>query len=202
MKQATKKDIADIHQLIQQRKHDLYAFIREHTERIDNHVEVCKTCHERMIGWTRHLPKLRKRMTVELPEATGDSQRLKQLEQLTRGQSLPCGCEVTGVSWTQEQASAEFYRAFAGILEISEDDAKKIFYTIRLYNLPLEIKLLRRLRDKFWLPDGSYLSADLRDAQEGDKVLQLPETVGDFINSILSLHSGTSYNECSEHRCL
>ena len=199
--EVTEHDITDIHILIQQRSYDFLAFIRECMEQIDNHIEVCEECRERMIWWTSHLPKLRARMTVQFPKPTSYSERLDQMKQLKRGQCLPCGCQVTDIAWTREQASAEFYNALAQVLEVSEAEAKNIPDKVRLQELPLSTKSLRRLRDKFWMPDGSYGSEELRDSEEGDKVRQLPETISHFIKEILSLHSGMSYAECSDHWC-
>ena len=199
MDEEDKQDAINIHVLIQERHYDFYGFIREHGEEIDNHVEVCEECHHRMIGWTSSLPKLRARMTVQFPSATSDGGRLTQMRQLKPGQCLPCGCEVLDVAWTLEQARAKFYKALAEIMQVSENDARKVPDEFRLQDLPLGTKSLRRLRDKFWFPDMSSGSEEIRDAEEGDKVLQLPETVGDFITNILTLHSGMSYKDCSEH---
>jgi hypothetical protein len=189
----------DIHTLIQQREYDFYTFIREHLEEIDNHVEICNECRERMVGWSSHLPKLRERATVQFPEAKNHQERMGQMRQLTRGQCLPCGCEVTDTAWTLERANAEFYRAFAKILGVEEDKVRRVPDTTLLRDLPLSTESLRRLRDTFWIPSGSSNSAKIRDVEEGDEVSQLPETIGDFIEKLLSLHFGVSYVECSEH---
>ena len=194
-------DILDIHILIQQRDFDLRSFINEHTGQIDDHVEVCEECHERVIGFTANLPKLRRRMTVQFPESSSLGERLEQLRQLSCGQCLPCGCEVIDAAWTRELASIKFCKALAEIMEVSEDDAKKIPHVTRLLELLPNMKSLRCLRDKFWIPDGSFASEEHRDAEEGAKVLQLPETIGEFIDDILNLHSGISYIECYEHWC-
>jgi|GEM_PF-6037208 len=192
--------IPDIHSLIQQRQFDFYGFIKEYGEQIDNHVEICEQCHRRMIGWTEHLPKLRARMTVEVPD-DWQSNYYAQLQKLSPGQCLPCGCEVIEVAWTREQARTEFYKALAEVMEMPEDKAKKIHGRSKLQELPLSTKALRRLRDKFWIPDGSSGSEQIRDSEEGHRVLQLPETIEDFLATILRLHSGMSYRECSMHWC-
>jgi hypothetical protein len=126
---------------------------------------------------------------------------MEQMRRLKPGQCLPCGCEVIDIAWTQSQASDMFYKALAGILQVSEDEAKKIQPWIKLLDLPMDTRSLRRLRDKFWFPDGAHISEEMRDLEEGDKVRQLPETVGQFIEEILSLHSGLSYRECNAHWC-
>ncbi len=200
MEKADDPDVSGIHALIQERKYDFYSFIRDHRNQIDDHVESCETCRDHMVGWSSHLPKLRARVTVHFPElADHHSDRMKQMERLARGQCLPCGCEVTHTAWTENQASAAFYKALADVLAVSEDQAENIPKGTRLQELPLSIKSLRRLRDKFWIPDGSSVSEEIRDAEEGDKVLQLPETIADFTSQILKLHSGMSYMECTEH---
>ncbi len=194
----------DIHTLIQERDFDFYGFIQEHTAEIDDHVEACEVCHKRMIGWTMHLPKLRARMTVDFPalaEYGSHHEWWKQLQQLKPGQCLPCGCEVTAAPWTHEEASAAFYKALAEIMDVPEDKVVRMPEATRPEDLPLTRKSLRQLRDRFWLPDGSYGSAKLREIEEeqNDEVRQLPETVGDFIKKILGVHSGISFTECSEH---
>lgn len=201
MTEPSESDMTDIHVLIQDRRYGFPDFIHEHGKQIDEHVEHCESCREKMVGWTSWLPMLRARMTVQLPKPTGYGERLKQLQQLQRGQCLPCGCEVTAVPWTQEQARAKFCKALSEVMQVSLDDAGKIPDSVRLLDLPLTTKSLRRLRDRFWLPDGSCGSEEVRDEEEGDTVRQLPETIGHFVDTILRINSGISYRECSEHWC-
>ncbi len=189
----------DIHALIQQRKYDFYGFIRDHRDAIDDHVLVCGICHNRMIGWSSHLPKLRVRATVNLPEVRGDAAHSLQLRQLKRGQCLPCGCEVTSTPWTKEEARAALYEALAVALKVSVGQAQKIPEGTGMRELPLATTPLRRLRDKFWIPDGSSGNPDVRDREEGDMVRQLPETIADFIKTILKIHAGTGWMVCTEH---
>ena len=140
-------------------------------------------------------------MTVQFPAPKNYHDRWEQLQQLKPGQCLSCGCEVTAVPWTREEASAEFYKTLTEIMRVPVDKVARMSEATRPEDLPLSRKSLRQLRDKFWLPDGSYGSEKLREIEEeqNDEVRQLPETVGDFINKILSLHSGISFRECSEH---
>ncbi len=192
---------ADIHQLIQQDGCDIYSLIRKRTDEVDKHVLVCEACHKKVIGCTSELPKLRARMTVQFPDTPSLGQRVEQMKHLKAGQCLPCGCEVTRTAWTREEANGKFYVAFAAMLGISESQSRLISLETRFADLPVSIKQLRRLRDTFWFPDGSSGSPDARDAEEGDEVRQLPETVGDFITELLKIHSGYSYSECSDHWC-
>ncbi len=204
MEKTPEKDVSDIHALIQERTYDFYGFIQKYMGEIDDHVALCEACHKKMIGWTMHLPKLRVRMTVDFPplaEFGSHSEWWEQMQQLKPGQCLPCGCEVTAVPWTHEEVSAAFYKALAEIIGVPEDKVARMPETTRPEDLPLTRTSLRQLRDKFWLPDGSYGSEKLREIEEeqNDEVRQLPETVGDFINKILRAHSGVSFRECPEH---
>ncbi len=178
-----------------------YDDLRNYNTAIDEHVAKCPDCENRLkrSAGAVLLPKLRTKITVQFPEPQSHQERIEQLEKLKPGQCLPCGCMVEDVKWTKAQAAEAFYKVLAEIMQVSEEQSRRIEEQIRLLDLPLEIKSLRRLRDKFWLPDGSLGSAEGRDAEEDDKVRQLPETVGDFIANILRLHSGMSYTECSDH---
>ncbi len=188
-----------IHALIQDRDRDYYSLIRDHTEEIENHIEVCEACHDRMIIWASKLPRLLSRVTVQLPAPSSYHEWREQLDTLARGQCLPCGCQVWDVAWTREEASLAFIKGLAEVLGVSEEQANKIPTETKMTDLPLDIKSLRRLRDKFWIPDGSYGSSELRDAEEGEKVKQLPETVGSFVAEILRIHCGISWRSCCEH---
>ena len=194
----------DIHALIQQRHYDFYTFIRERTEQIDGHVEVCEQCHERMFGWTSHLPKLRARMTVQFEKPSNYGERMEQMQQLRRGQCLPCGCEVTDVAWTRDYARTKFYRALSEVLEIAEDDAKKIQEGIKLELLPLNTQSLRRLWGKFWVAcdvDLDMSSGEVKYQVPDEKLPKIPPTIREFIDDLVKHHSGVSYSECSEHWC-
>lgn len=192
----------DIHVLIQGRDYDFYGFISDHRDAIEEHIAMCSSCEERFFGWACHLPKFRARKTV-IPEGWDANQsyrsRVQALEKLGRGECLPCGCQVTDVPWTREQTAEKLYRKLAEVMEITEEEAKRVPETIRCLDLPLSAKQLRRLRDEFWLPDGSLGSEEGRDAEEGETVRQLPATVGEFIDQIKRMHCGISYTECSEH---
>ncbi len=126
-------------------------------------------------------------------------ENITQLEQLKRGESLPCGCKVMDTAWTREEARIKTYKRLAEVLNVSEVQAAKIPEGILLRELPLSTKSLRRLRDKFWFPDGSLGSEEGRDAEEGETVLGLPKTIGDFITKLLEIHSGISYYACASH---
>ncbi len=192
----------DPHVLIQSKDwcHD---DLRNYTTALDDHVAQCSACESRMkrSSGALLLPRLRSKITVQFPEPKNYEERMKQLEQLKPGQCLPCGCMVQDVKWTKQQAVDAFYKVLAGIMQVSEEDARKVPEWEKLLALPLETKALRRLRDKFWLPDGSLGSAEGRDAEEGEKVRHLPETVGEFITKILKMHVGMSWTECGEHWC-
>ena len=195
----SKPQDSEIHTLIQAREFDFYGFIGEHREEIDDHVAHCHECREKMIGWSSHLPKLRARVTVAFPAPKSRHERIEQMQQLKRGQCLPCGCEVTDAPWTEEEARTAFNQTLARIMGVAENKMRRVPATTRLQDLPLCTKSLRRLRDAFWIPDGSSGSEKIRDAEEGDNVPDLPETVGDFVQAILSLHAGMSYTVCGEH---
>lgn len=192
------------HVLIQS-EFGLFDTLREYPAAMDAHVAECPDCQKRVIksGMVRLLPRLRAKMTVPQPEDWDQRYHSRHdlLQKMQPGQCLPCGCQVTSVPWSRHQVVDTFYKALAEVLQVSEDNAKKISEETRLLELPLAIKSLRRLRDKFWFPDGSSGSEEIRDVEEGDKVRQLPETIGQFIQQILSPHSGISYIECSEHWC-
>ncbi len=175
--------------------------LRHYTAAIDDHVAQCTDCENRLkkSSGATLLPKLRAKITVKFPEPRNSQERMEQLQQLDRGQCLPCGCMVQDVGWTRQQAAAAFYKALAEIMQVPEGQISKVGGSIKLLDLPLTTKSLRRLRDKFWLPDGSLGSEEGRDKEEGETVRQLPATVGDFIARILSIHSGMFYTECSEH---
>lgn len=196
-------DAFDIHALIQERKFDMLGLIRQYADEIDLHVETCSECHRRVVSYTQHLPRLFARMVVQLPEpAYGPSYRHDlgaQLRSLERGQCLPCGCVVTDTPWTREEAAAKFYVVLAEILQLSLDHATRIHQQVQLIDLPLAPESLRRLRDAFWLPSGSMGDKEARDAEEGENVLQLPDTVADMITKILELHSSMVWVDCSEH---
>jgi len=138
-------------------------------------------------------------MVVNLPEPQSYHERMTQLEHLQGGQCLQCGCLVLDTAWTRDQARETFYRAFARIMEMSYEDAINLSELTRLLDLPLEVASLRQLRNAFWIPDGSLSTPEGRDLEEGDLVSQLPETIGQFISKLTSLHSGMSYVECSGH---
>ncbi|MDO8495279.1 MAG: hypothetical protein Q7S32_01980 [bacterium] len=175
--------------------------LRAYTTAIEEHVMQCSDCENRMkrSSGAVLLPKLRAKITVQFPVPKSHHEHITQLQQLKPGQCLSCGCMVLDIKWTRQQAAEAFYKALAEVMQVTEDIATRVEGPTKLLDLPLVTKSLRRLRDKFWLPDGSLGSAEGRDAEEGDKVRQLPETIGEFINQILSLHSGMSYTECSEH---
>lgn len=187
------------HALIQARTYDFYAFIRERGAEIDEHVLSCEECRKRMRGWSSHLPRHFARVVVHLPEPLTRLGNVEQLHHLRAGQCLPCGCEVMDTTWTREQAREAFYRAFAQAMEMPYEDAVLMSELTRLRDLPFSTVQLRRLRDAFWIPDGSSGSAENRDREEGDRVPQLPDTIGAFITSIAKMHTGMSYSECSDH---
>ena len=190
--------ISDIHTLIRERVCDFYGFIQEHRDKIDDHVATCNECHEKMIGWTRYIPKLRERMTPCIPDGL---RRDEQIKQLKKGQCLPCGCEVIDTAWTKEEARNKFLKALAEVMQVCEEEVSKIPSPTRILDLRLDTKSLRRLRDKFWLPDNSCASAELRDKEESSEVVQLPETIGGFIIRLLAIHSGTTIMQCSDCWC-
>jgi len=152
-----------------------------------------------MIGFSRHLPKLRARVTVEFPSAESEAERTNQLKQLQRGQCLPCGCEVIRPSWTLAHAAAKFYKALAEIEGKSEEYVRSLPDDLPFAEMELETKALRRLRDKFWIPDGSSRSAEQRDLEEGEKVLQMPVTIRGFIEKLQNINSGIIYVQCPDH---
>ena len=180
--------IVDVHVLLPCTTADKYGLIQKYRDLVDEHVLQCAVCREAVMAFTQDLPKLRARMTVHG----------KPLEKLERGQCLPCGCVVLDASWTLAQARDEFYKALAAIMGVPEDKVVRMSDATRIVDLPLDTTSLRRLRDTFWIPDGSYGSAELRDKEEGGTVLQLPKTIGEFVNQIRSVHSGTSIAECRD----
>ncbi len=192
----------DPHALIQSRDwcHD---DLRWYTKSIDEHVVQCSDCEKRMTRSSGAvlLPQLRAKLTVQFPEPKSYHERMTQLQQLGPGQCLSCGCMVLDIKWTRKQAEDAFCKALAEIMQVTENDTRRLQDDVKLLDLPLSTKSLRRLRDKFWLPDGSFGSEELRDKVEGDIVRQLPETVGQFLNQVLNVHCGMSYSECSTHWC-
>jgi hypothetical protein len=189
----------DPHTIIQSRDWN-YDDLRYYTTAIDEHVSQCPDCENilKRSGGAVLLPRLRAKITVPFPEPKG-WEYMGQLEQLKPGQCLPCGCIVLDVKWSREQAVEAFYKALAKIMQVSEEHSRRIEEQTKLLDLPLTTKSLRRLRDQFWLPDGSLGSAKGRDEEEGEVVRQLPETVGEFINQILKVHFGMSWIECTDH---
>ncbi len=188
----------EIHKLLQESKY-LYDLIAKYTAEVDDHLEDCKDCCEKVVGLAEHIPRLRKRMIVDFPDPNSYHERLNQLKQLKRGQCLPCGCEVLSPAWTRDDAITAFYKSLAEIMQTPEKEAKKITGEFKLQDLPLNIISLRRLRDKFWIPDGSHGSAEKRDLEEGNHVLQLPETINEFIDKILNIRSGVCLVACYHH---
>jgi len=189
----------DIHKLIQERDCDFHGFISKYGPEIDNHIETCLACEKRFWGWSENLPKMRKRKTVTPPDYDEKRSPKDYYHLLKAGQCLPCGCAAYSVPWNKEEATAAFYKAFTEVTGIAEESAKLLPQNTKLRRLPLDAKTLRRLRDTFWIPSGSYGSAHMRDAEEGEKVLQLPDTIADFIKDLVSMHSGYSVHECMEH---
>lgn len=189
----------ETHALIQARTYDFSAFIDKHCQKIDEHILSCEECRKRMRGWSARLPMLFDRVVVRLPESLRHLSNIEQLGHLKAGQCLPCGCEVLDTAWTREQAREAFYRAFARTMEVPYDDAMTLSELTRLRDLPLSVVQLRRLRDAFWLPDGSLGTEEERDREEGDRIPQLPDTIGAFVTRIAGMHTGMSYSECPDH---
>ncbi len=189
----------EIHALIQARTYDFLGFIQARGSEIDGHILSCETCCQRMRGWAVHLPRHFARVVVELPERWKNAGHTERLRQLKKGQCLPCGCEVLDTTWSREEARETFFRVFARVMNMPYDDAVLLSELTRFQDLPLGVVQLRRLRDAFWIPDGSLTSEDGRDREEGERVPQLPDTVGAFISRIVQMHTGMSYSECSDH---
>jgi hypothetical protein len=125
------------------------------------------------------------------------------------GEKLPCGCEVVRPAWTREETRNAVYEALSETLADGTDAGEIIFSLVDsgedtpLRSLGLDTKSLRKFWGKFFVAtdvpmtkqeDGSnkYMVGD-------DHLPKIPETIGDMIEEVFSLHQNPTFKACWPH---